>query len=52
MQSGKWQMRFGRHAGSGEHSHASLASLARGLSKQTRLPDTRLAAEHERLATC
>ncbi len=33
-----------------EHGHASLASLVRGLTEQTRLPDTRLAAEHERLA--
>ena len=35
----------------GEHGHASLARLARGLGKQARLPDARLAAEHERLAT-
>ncbi len=52
MQSGKRQMRFGRDADSGEHDHPALASRARGLRKQTRLADTRLAAEHERLATC
>jgi len=51
MQSGKGQMRLGLHAGRGEHGHAPLASLSRGVRKQTRLPDSRLAAEHERLAT-
>ena len=50
MQAGKWQVRFGLHAGRGEHGHASLARLSRGLSEQTRLADARLAAEHERLA--
>jgi hypothetical protein len=39
------------HAGRGEHGHPSPASLARGLGKQTRLPDPRLATQHERLAT-
>ncbi len=51
MQPGKGQIRFGLHAGRGEHNHASLASRARCLGQQTRFPDTRLAAEHERLAT-
>ena len=51
MKTGKGQMRFGLHAGSSEHSHASLASLAGGFSKQTRLPDPRLAADDQRLAT-
>ena len=50
MQIRKRQMGFGLRAGRGEHGHASLASRSRGLRQQTRLADTRLAAEHERSA--
>ena len=51
MQAGEREMCLGLDAGGSEHGHAPLAGHPRGLRQQPRLPNPRLAAKHERLAT-
>ena len=50
MQTGKRQMRLGLHASGREHHHAPPSRSPGGVRQQPRLADTRVAANHQRLA--
>jgi hypothetical protein len=50
MQARERQMGLGLDTGRAEHSHAARMCRSHGLSDQTRLADTGLAMEHERLS--